>query len=237
MSDTAPKKPFFKKYPLWIRIGGGLLAFGAGCINSTALVGFTHLSASHITGNVSLFATAIAKNDWYMLFMVCGVLLSFLFGSVLSGFIVGNTDLKQGRRYGVALCIEVGLLVTSLLLFYQHLFWGHFFATMACGLQNSMVAIYKGTGIRTTHLTGLTSDMGASIGNWLAGRTTDKKMVMFQAMIWYSFCGGGVVGALLYAKIGYLALILPIVVVGFCAIIYQFRLVNLAHLKKHKYTS
>lgn len=56
-------------------------------------------------------------------------------------------------------------------------------------------------------------------------------MVMFQAMIWYSFCGGGVVGALLYAKIGYLALVLPIVVVGFCAIIYQFRLVNLAHLK------
>lgn len=61
-------------------------------------------------------------------YAVYGVWRAFvvLFGSVLSGFIVGNTDLKQGRRYGVALCVEVGLLIISLLLFYQHLFWGHF---------------------------------------------------------------------------------------------------------------
>ncbi len=210
-----------KKLPLWIRIGGGVLAFSAGCINSTALVGFTHLSASHVTGNVSLFATAIANLDFKMLAMVCAVLLSFLAGSVISGFVVGNTHLKQGRRYGLALGIETVLLIISLVLFYQHSFLGHFFATMACGLQNSMVATYRGTGIRTTHLTGLTSDMGASIGNWLAGRSMDSKMVLFQAMIWYCFCGGGVVGAILYLKIGYLALILPIVIVMLSAIFYQ----------------
>ncbi|ELA08676.1 hypothetical protein MOMA_08961 [Moraxella macacae 0408225] len=211
-----------EKLPLWIRIGGGVLAFSAGCVNSTALVGFTHLAASHVTGNVSLFATAIANSDYKMLFMVCAVLLSFLAGSVISGFVVGNTDLKEGRRYGLTLCIETVLLIVSLILFYRHSFLGHFFATMACGLQNSMVATYKGTGIRTTHLTGLTSDMGASIGNWLAKRKTDKKMVMFQAMIWYCFCGGGVIGAILYVKIGYLALILPIIIVMLSAILYHW---------------
>lgn len=210
-----------KKLPLWIRIGGSLLAFSAGCINSTALVGFTHLSASHVTGNVSLLAAAIANIDIKMLAMVCAVLLSFLAGSMISGFVVGNTHLKQGRRYGLALAIESFLLIISLILFYQHSFLGHFFATMACGLQNSMVATYRRTGIRTTHLTGLTSDMGASIGNWLAGRKTDVKMVMFQAIIWYSFCGGGVVGAILYLKIGYLALILPIIIVVLSAFFYQ----------------
>lgn len=115
-----------EKLPLWIRIGGGVLAFSAGCVNSTALVGFTHLSASHVTGNVSLFATAIANSDVKMLLMVCAVLLSFLAGSVISGFVVGNTDLKEGRRYGVALCIETILLILSLVLFYQHSFLGHF---------------------------------------------------------------------------------------------------------------
>lgn len=215
-----------KKLPLWIRMGGGVLAFGAGCVNSTALVGFTHLSASHVTGNVSLLATAIAKFDMNMFLMVCAVLLSFLLGSVISGFIVGHTDLKEGRRYGMALSVEAVLLLISLLFFYQHLFWGHFFATMACGLQNSMVATYKGAGIRTTHLTGLTSDMGASIGNWLAGRGMDKRVVMFQAMIWYCFCGGGVVGGLLYLQFGYLALILPIVIVMLSAIFYHWLFLN-----------
>lgn len=210
-----------KKLPKWIRTGGVLLAFNAGCVNSTALVGFTHLSASHVTGNVSLFATALVSSDWQMLAMVCGVLLSFLLGSIISGMIVGNTDLKKGRRYGVALRVEMMLLIVSILLFYKHLFWGHFFATMACGLQNSMVAIYKGTNIRTTHLTGLTSDMGASIGNWLAGRRTNKKMVKFQARIWVAFCAGGVVGAVLFAQIEYLALLLPIGIVSFCAFIYH----------------
>lgn len=211
-----------KKLPLWIKVGGGVLAYSAGCVNSTALVGFTHLSASHVTGNVSLFATAIAHKDIKMLLMVCAVLLSFLFGSVISGYVVGSTNLKVGRRYGTALSIEAVLLIISLVLFTQHSFLGHFFATMACGLQNSMVATYRGAGIRTTHLTGLTSDMGASIGNWLAGRGTDKKMVMFQAMVWYCFCGGGVTGAILYVKIGYLALILPIVIVISSAMLYHW---------------
>ena len=34
---------------------------------------------------------------------------------------------------------------------------------MACGLQNSMIATYSGSVIRTTHLTGLVSDIGATI--------------------------------------------------------------------------
>lgn len=220
----------FKKLPLWIRLGGGVLAFSAGCVNSTALVGFTHLSASHVTGNVSLFATAIANFDLKMLMMVCAVLLSFLLGAIISGFIVGSTDLKEGRRYGGALAVESVLLTISLILFYQHSFLGHFFATMACGLQNTMVATYKGTGIRTTHLTGLTSDMGAYIGNWLAGRGMDKRIVMFQSLIWYCFCGGGVVGALLYLKFGYLALILPIFIVSMLAILYHWAFLSVKEI-------
>lgn len=42
-----------------------------------------------------------------------------------------------------------------------------------------MVATYSGAVIRTTHLTGLTSDMGAAIGNWLAGRAISKPTLGF----------------------------------------------------------
>ncbi|MFW2178043.1 MULTISPECIES: YoaK family protein [unclassified Moraxella] len=213
-----------ERLPRWILYGGCILAFNAGCINSTALVGFTHLSASHVTGNVTLFASAFAEGDFEKMAMVCIVLLSFLFGATISGFVVGSTALQAGRRYGVALLIEACLLTVSLVLFSFHSFWGQVFSAMACGLQNSMVATYSGAVIRTTHLTGLTSDMGSAIGNMLAGRQINKKMFVFQSMIWYSFCGGGVVGAFGYLTIHYLTLILPIVIVLSLAFLYHFKL-------------
>lgn len=215
------------KLPKWILYGGCILAFNAGCVNSTALVGFTHLSASHVTGNVTLFASAFAEQQFDQMAMVCIVLLSFLFGAVISGFVVGSTSLQAGRRYGLALLIEAMLLIASLALFSFHLFWGQVFAAMACGLQNSMVATYSGAVIRTTHLTGLTSDMGSAIGNWLAGRQINKKMFVFQSMIWYSFCGGGVVGAFSFLQWGYKTLVIPILIVTILATVYHFFLTKI----------
>ncbi|MDO4251272.1 MAG: YoaK family protein [Moraxella sp.] len=210
------------KLPKWIRWGGGILAFSAGCINSTTLVGFTHLSVSHVTGNVTLFATAIAEMNLGMFIMVCLTLLAFLAGGVISGFVVGATSLRVGRRYEIALGIEAALLLISLGLFSQHLFWGQLFAAMACGLQNAMVATYSGAVIRTTHLTGLTSDMGSAMGNWLAGRPINKTMFVFQAMIWYCFCGGAVVGAVLFVRFEYQALVLPIGIIVMLASVYHW---------------
>lgn len=209
------------KLPRWILIGGAVLAFSAGCVNVIALSGFTNLSVSHVTGNVSLFSSAIARFDWRAIFFIGASLLSFLAGSILSGLLIGQRSLKLGRHYGFALFIEAGLLFCSFLLFFHHDYWGQLLAAMACGLQNSMVATYSGAVIRTTHLTGLTSDMGAAIGNWLAGRPINKMMLGFQAIIWYCFSGGGVVGALSYSKLGYTAMIIPIGIVFTAAVIYQ----------------
>ena len=209
------------KLPKWILWGGGVLAFSAGSLNTVALMGFTNLAVSHVTGNVSLFSAAIAHFDIKSILFIGAALLSFLAGSVLSGFVIGQTSLKLGRRYGRALYIEAGLLVTSYWLFQQNDYLGQLAAAMACGLQNAMVATYSGAVIRTTHLTGLTSDMGAAIGNWLAGRPISKSTLGFQAIIWYCFCGGGVVGAFLYANVGYGALLVPITIVLLAAFIYN----------------
>lgn len=211
------------KLPNWILYGGCVLAFNAGIVNSTALVGFTHLSVSHVTGNVTLFASAFVKQDFTSFGFICLALLSFLFGSVISGFVVGSNALASGRRYGLALLIEAVCLAISLGLYSYHSFWGQVFAAMACGLQNSMVATYSGAVIRTTHLTGLTSDMGSAIGNWLAGREMNKKMLVFQAMIWYSFFGGGIVGAFLYWHYRYLSLLLPIIIVSMLSALYHYK--------------
>ena len=202
--------------------GGAVLAFSAGCVNTAALMGFANLSVSHVTGNVSLFAAAIAYLDARSILYIGTLLLSFLAGAILSGFIIGQAALKLGKRYGQALYIEAALLLVSYWLYQQHDFLGQLAAAMACGLQNAMVATYRGAVIRTTHLTGLTSDMGAAIGNWLAGRSISKPTLGFQAVIWYCFCGGSAVGAYLFAKVGYEALFVPITIVLTAAFIYNY---------------
>ncbi len=209
------------KLPRWILWGGAVLAFSAGSLNTAALMGFTNLSVSHVTGNVSLFSAAIAHFDANSILYIGASLLSFLAGAILSGFVIGQTSLKLGRRYGSALYIEATLLLISYFLYQQHDYLGQLTAAMACGLQNAMVATYSGAVIRTTHLTGLTSDMGAAIGNWLAGRPISKPTLGFQAIIWYCFCGGGIVGAFLYARVGYGALFVPITIVLIAAFIYN----------------
>ncbi len=209
------------KLPKWILWGGAVLAFSAGSVNSIALMGFTNLSVSHVTGNVSLFSAAIAHFDGPSVLFLGISLLAFLSGSILSGFIIGQNSLKLGRRYGRALYLEAMLLILSYWLYQQHDYLGQLAAAMACGLQNAMVATYSGAVIRTTHLTGLTSDMGAAIGNWLAGRSINKPTLGFQAIIWYCFCGGGVVGAFLFARVDYAAFVVPITIVLVAAFIYN----------------
>ncbi len=209
------------KLPKWILWGGAVLAFSAGSVNSIALLGFTNISVSHVTGNVSLLSAAIAHFDGASVLFLSISLLAFLSGSILSGFIIGQNSLKLGRRYGRALYLEAVLLMLSYWLYQQHDYLGQLAAAMACGLQNAMVATYSGAVIRTTHLTGLTSDMGAAIGNWLAGRSISKPTLGFQAIIWYCFCGGGVVGAFLFARVSYAALIVPITIVLTAAFIYN----------------
>lgn len=220
------------RLPRWILWGGAVLAFSAGCLNTAALMGFTNLSVSHMTGNVSLFSAAIAHFDMSSLFFIGASLLSFLAGSVLSGFVIGQTSLKLGRSYGRALYIEAALLLLSYWLYQQHDYLGQLAAAMACGLQNAMVATYSGAVIRTTHLTGLTSDMGAAIGNWLAGRKISKPTLAFQTIIWYCFCGGGVVGAFLYARVGYGALFVPITIVLLAAFVYNYASDHLPEIRQ-----
>lgn len=215
------------KLPRWILWGGALLAFSAGCVNICALMGFANLSVSHVTGNVSLFSGALADLDIKDTFYIGAVLGSFVFGSILSGFILEDEALKLGRRYGVALAIEAVMLMMAVFFFYKQLYIGEMLASMACGLQNAMIATYSGSVIRTTHLTGLTSDIGAALGNWFSGGKINKKTLLLQCVIWWMFLGGGIIGALLYKQIGFLALMLPAMIVLSAAVAYW---VMLSHL-------
>lgn len=209
------------RIPRWILVGSVVLAFSAGIVNCVALLGFVNHSVSHVTGSVSLFAEGVATGNLSRAAQTGLIVLFFFLGSVLSGFLVQHESLKMGRRYGVALAFESGLLFLATYLFYQHSFAGELAASMACGLQNALVATYSGSAIRTTHLTGIVSDLGAEIGYALRGSRFNKKQFQLQLAIFIGFLAGGVVGAWLFSAIAYSAFLLPAMIVLLASGIYQ----------------
>lgn len=206
--------------PAWVLYGAVVLAFCAGVLNTTALMGFTHVSASHVTGNVSQMAVAVFSSDWANAKLFVISIFSFWFGSVLSGMIIGSSELNINRHYGYAMYLQVVLLCLSLALYMNDNEYGQMMIAMACGLQNSMVATYGGAVVRTTHLTGTTSDLGAAVGNWLVGRKISIKKLILHSCLWWAFFIGGFVAVLLYREVGYLSMILPIGIILFAAVCY-----------------
>src|SRR4051812_18431929 len=123
------------KLPRWVWIGGSVLAFIAGMINAVGYLGFQHQAVTHLTGTTTLLGIAVADGDAMRALRLLAVGLSFLAGSILSGFLIKDSTLSLGRRYGVALLIESGLLFSAIPLLHRNNPLGDWLASAACGLQ------------------------------------------------------------------------------------------------------
>ena len=215
-----------RKLPRWIWLGAALLTFCAGYVNSVALSGFVNRSVSHVTGTVSQGACAFIQSDIRGGLLALYVVLSFFAGATLSGIIVKNEQLKAGRRYGVALLIEAGLLLLATVLFCHGRLAGELVASGACGLQNALVATYSGSVIRTTHLTGILSDLGSAFGCYLAGREVNRLQIKLHGTIVLGFVLGALAGAVGFRLRGYLSLLLPATVIAGAGMAYMRFILN-----------
>lgn len=204
----------------WAWWGGALLACIAGIVNAVGLQSYAHQAVTHVTGTTSLFTLALAGGDAVGMMRLGLVLVSFVAGAALSGFIVQNSALQLGRRYGVALFVESVLLFVASALMGSHLGLGSYFASAACGLQNAMASTYSGAVLRTTHLSGMFTDFGAALGHLLRGAAVDWVRVRLYALLIGSFAVGGVIGSLLFRSFGPATLYFPAALTGSVAIVY-----------------
>nr|WP_298129134.1 YoaK family protein [uncultured Pseudoxanthomonas sp.] len=200
--------------PRWVWIGAVLLACVAGMVNVIGYLGFEHQAVSHLTGTTSLLGAAIAQGDLRAVIHLWGVLVAFCLGAMLSGLIIQDQTLQLGRRYGVVLALEAGLLLAAIPLFKQEQIWGALLAAVACGLQNAMVTTYSGAAVRTTHLSGMFTDLGIGLGHLLRGMPLPVRRLTLSGLIITGFLGGGVLGAWLYRQVGYDALLAPALLTG-----------------------
>lgn len=210
------------KLPKWIEYGAFVLAFVAGCINAIGLLGFEHQSVSHVSGTATLLGTHILGGSLKVAIHLAGILLAFFLGACLSGFLLHGSSLKLGRHYDTALVIEALLIFMSWYLLSTGSFYGHFTASMACGLQNALVTTYSGAIIRTTHLTGIFTDLGIMCGSVLRGDSFDKRKAILFLLIVIGFIVGGTLGAYLFAVFQFKALLVPGTICLVLSVFYHF---------------
>lgn len=202
------------RLPVWVWLGAVALSCVAGMVNAAGFLGFEHQAVSHLTGSTSQLGIALAHGDWRQVGHLWGLLIAFSLGAMLSGLIIQDSTLQIGRRYGVALALESALLLLAIPLFKHGQVWGAWTAAMACGLQNAMATTFSGAIVRTTHLSGMFTDLGIGLGHLLRGLPLPVRRLTLSGLIIGGFLAGGLIGAWLFARWTYDALLAPALLTG-----------------------
>ena len=223
------------RLPAWVWFGGVLLTFSAGMVNGIAYLSFTNQAVTHVTGSITLASVGMAQGDWLSVGRLLAVVLTFFMGAFLSGLIIRGETLRLGRGYGFILLFESFLLLNSLWLYQHSSFGGQLVASLACGLQNAMVSTFSGAVLRTTHMTGILTDIGAKLGRWMRGSPMDKRRLLLYCLLLAGFTTGGAFGALLFTHLLYNSLMVPALITAFAGIAYMIHVIRLRRQHKSLY--
>lgn len=198
-----------------------LLGMTAGFVNSAGFLGFAVLT-TNVTGHAALFAERIAFQDWATARVVALWMLLFLAGAFISSFIVSRVGRNQQYSYVIPVGIEIGILLAVALLGYRYsgnlagkeLFAGSLLFAM--GLQNALVSMVSGSVVRTTHLTGIFTDLGIELAQVLHKSREDRPLL--RSRIWlrlaviFFFMAGALGGAWLFRAWHFRAFLVPVLI-------------------------
>lgn len=211
---------------------GLLLAFVAGAINAGGFLAVRQYT-SHVTGLVSSVADHLVLGEGALVASAMAAVLAFLLGAMCCAVLVNFARRRaMASEYALPLLIEALLILCFGLMgaWLAH-FEGLFIpATVALlcfimGLQNAVVTKLSNAVIRTTHMTGIVTDLGIELGKLLYWNrvdatvprvVADRDRMRVLAGLLAAFVGGGVVGAYGFKRLGYgftvpLAVVLTVV--------------------------
>ncbi|MDV2441234.1 YoaK family protein [Acinetobacter gerneri] len=215
MFNTLPKKILLLLF---------IFSFNAGLLNSLTLITYVHQPVTHMTGNVSLLANDLYYGDYSHFIFLIVIISVFMLGTIMSGIILGPSDFRLEASYGYLLTIECivvfGCLIFS---FFNAAYWVITFAAFSAGIQNSLISSYKGINIRTTHLTGVFTDLGLAIGLKLRKINIPPQRFSLNIVILIGFTTGCLTSIPLLINLQHLAFIGPTILTFLLCIGYWFK--------------
>lgn len=233
------------------------MAFQAGVLNTGGFMA-SHRFVSHLTGFATFFGIDAAdENYWHAMGMLI-VPFCFLLGTMLSAQLVDiRLKLKLAPKYYFSFGIMF-MLIASIYLGGHFDFFSPFgqpieyskdyglliLLCFVCGVQNGTITTVSRSVIRTTHLTGITTDLGIGlvrIINSLRMENTvvaeEHKINLIRLAIIIFFILGSTVGAFCFKAFGYEAFLLPVITSGSMYTLMLYFQVIKPHLRKKQHTT
>ena len=201
---------------------GFVLAFVAGAINAGGFLAVQQYT-SHMTGIVSAIADRMALGAYHLALPGIGALASFIIGAACAAVMVNYSRRhKLHSEYAFPLLVEAGLLLCFGLLGARLADSNGLFVAVTVmllsfimGLQNALITKISHAEIRTTHITGIVTDIGIELGKlfyWNCAQPddlpkvkADRARLKVLASLAFFFFIGGVTGALGFKHVGYVA--------------------------------
>lgn len=214
-----------------------LLSFNGGFVNAGGFLG-TGRFVSHVTGFATLFGVDLVNREFTNAVGILSVPFFFLLGSFFAGMLIdrpihrgkiphfdyvmglgalclflaaGGGELTQFGSFGGRLRLKEVYVLLSLL-------------CLACGLQNGAITSSSGSSIRTTHLTGLTTDLGLGLARLLTFQRKEEtfkkeaRANRLRAGSIISFVLGSAAGSWAFLQLGYRGFIIPALIASYAAI-------------------
>jgi uncharacterized membrane protein YoaK (UPF0700 family) len=197
---------------------GVILAFIAGAINAGGLMAVGEYT-SHMTGIVSAIADYVVLYKIKAALAALAFLFSFVAGATISAIIINWARQREMHaEFAMPLMLEALLLSlfgiaatnassTSVSLIVPLL-------CFIMGLQNAIITKISNSEIRTTHVTGLATDIGIEIGKYFyfhgeqnGNVTMNLHKLKVHASLLFSFLVGGIIGAAAFKMFGFVTTI------------------------------
>lgn len=215
-----------------------LLSFIAGMVNVAGFFSVQRLT-TNVTGHFAFFVDEIFKLNFWQGFIYFLYIFFFFLGSFVSNLLIELIS-KKGDRYIYVVPASIECLILLVAGFGGTELIARqpdaiaFSLLFAMGLQNSLVTTISNASVRTTHLTGLFTDLGIELSQlfFYTGKEQKRKLISsikLRLTIISFFFTGGIVGGILYSKAGLHSLIFAsaILVLGLIYDNVKFRIIVL----------
>ncbi len=213
-----------------------LLGFNAGCINAGGFLA-TGRFVTHVTGFATLFGTDLLHGHIAASFSILSVPVFFLLGATIAGLLTDRPlHYRRPPHYDYvmalcAACLGLAALAGEFETFGRfgqsfRLEETYFLLALLClasGLQNGAITSSSGSSVRTTHLTGLTTDLGLGIARLLtfdkADRRFDEEALASSLRLGtvLAFIAGSAAGSGLFLSLHYRGFLLPAAIALYAA--------------------